>query len=234
MKRAQFSAAISLSALWNRYRSSIPTVVILFILVISSGTTDAQSKDRDNPTRLTSNEISGVIDSDSIGNFYYYSFAAGPGEVSITLTVEPGRMLSSRGLGLKTVSFSLFDRNAAEIASKTVSTYDGGGTGQAVERVDIKRRQMVVLGINIPAGSFNNGVGKYRLRLAGAVDAGQDTPSHPIDPDVDAGVRAIRSQRDNTDNPECLPKKGILRVRMKDGSVRRVDLSEAEEITIEH
>ena len=33
---------------------------------------------------------------------------------------------------------------------------------------------------------------------------------------------------------KLLPKDGTLRVRMKNGSIRRIDLSQVEEITIEH
>lgn len=208
----------------NKFFLVATAVAVLFALVATDRSANAQSKDRDNPTRLTSNEISGMIDSDSIGNFYYYSFMAEPGEVSITLTVEPGRRL---GGGFKSVRFALFDRNAAELASKSAYTFDGGGTKQVIARVDVTRRQRMVLSIDIPDAPSNEGVGKYRFRIDGAVSFGQDTsPS-------DFGI-AEAHKRDNIDNPECLPKKGILRVKMKDGSIRRIDLSQAEEITIEH
>jgi hypothetical protein len=73
-------------------RHQVYAVAICFLaLVASANAASAQSKDRANPTELTSNEISGLIDSDSRGNVYYYSFWAKPGEVVITLTVEPGR-----------------------------------------------------------------------------------------------------------------------------------------------
>lgn len=197
-------------------------LAFLFIAIASVGSANSQSKDKDNPTRLTSNEISGVIDSDSKGNHYYYSFMAGPGEVSITLTVEPGRELNRERFAQKAVSFTLFDRNAEALASKAVTTYDGGESKQAVARVEVTRRQLMVVGISIAGGSVYYGVGKYRLRINGAVEVGVRPP--PIDP------TALQEQYLN----ECLPKIGILRVKMKDGSIQRINLSQAEEISIQH
>jgi hypothetical protein len=152
---------------------------------------------------------------------------AGPGEISITLTVEPGKRVND-SLNITAVSFSLFDQNAEKLASKKVSTYDRGGTGQTVARVEVTRKQIMMLSINIPEESNYNGVGgKYRVRLDGAVNFGQGTPSSGGS-DYDEFQRQLASRK-----PECLwPKKGILRVKMKDGSIKKIDLSQAEEITI--
>jgi hypothetical protein len=177
------------------------------MLVLSVSSANSQSKDRSNPTRLTSNEISGPIGPDYLGDNYHYQFLAGPGEVTVRLSVE-----SKAGVNL--VAFNLFDNDAREIGSGSVTSHSGR-TEQIVKRFNITRRQRVLLRIIVQA---SYGPGQYRVRLDGAVNFGQDTPS----------------SRDNIDNPECLPKKGLLRVKMKDGSVRRIDLSEAEEITIEH
>ena len=208
----------------------IRSVFILLVLMSLTGLTQAQSTDRDNPTRLKSNEISGLIDSESRGHFYYYSFMAGPGEVSIMLTVEPGRPVEST-VGLTSVGFSLYDRNAEALTSKSVSTYSAGGPGQAVARVEVTRRQSVVLGINIPEGSIYRTVGgKYRLRINGAVDLVHDRSDTKDDSrgltqaDVEAALRSKPG--------ECLPKQGTLIVKMKDGTKRIIDLSEALEVTI--
>jgi hypothetical protein len=71
MKRIPTFATFHFSASRKTYRLIYSTLAFL-IIISSSALTNAQSKDRDNPTRLASNEISGVIDSDSKGNFYYY------------------------------------------------------------------------------------------------------------------------------------------------------------------
>ena len=71
-------------------RRQIYSAVISFLAFTALvNVANAQSKDRDNPTQLTSSEIAGLIDSESRGNFYYYSFVANPGEISVTLSVQP-------------------------------------------------------------------------------------------------------------------------------------------------
>src|SRR5205809_5356393 len=52
---------------------------------------NAQSKDYEHPSPLTSNEISGSIGGSNIGDDYYYGFTAGPGEMSLTIRLEAGR-----------------------------------------------------------------------------------------------------------------------------------------------
>lgn len=164
--------------------------LILFALILFAfvSISMAQSKDRANPTKLTSNEISGLVDSESRGNFYYYSFIANPGEVSITLTVDPGKAVND-SLAFTVVTFSLFDRNAEEIVSKGVTTANEQGSKQAVARVDITRRQIVVLSINIPEGTFYKSVGgKYRIQIEGSVDLNRNEKSSISNPVLD-GMR---------------------------------------------
>lgn len=198
----------------NDKPARILALSFLFLAITSVGSASAQSKDRDNPTPLTSNEISGLIDRDNRGDNYHYTFVAGPGEVTITLSVEAGRESY-----YNYVEFDLFDEDAKRITNGFVQA-SSGKTEQTVKHINFTRRQSVLLRISITDNHYRDG--KYRLRLGGAVNIGRGG----FDP-------VPRPQRDNTDNPECLLKKGILRVKMKDGSVRRIDLSEAEEITIE-
>jgi len=203
----------------NHRQAYAPFVYILAIFVFAN-IANAQSKVRDNPTKLTSNEISGLVDSESRGNFYYYSFMVNPGEVSLTLTVEPGRKSNdSDFIAFTDVSFSLFDRNAQQLAGKGVSTANEQGSKQAVARVEITRRQLVVLSIHISEGRYESSVGgRYRLRIEGAVDLGQNG-SAPI-------------STDGTSSSGCLPKQGTMIIKMKDGSKTIVDLSETETITV--
>src|SRR6185436_13028916 len=46
----------------------------------------AQSSDRDHPTQLKSNELTGDVDPS--GNEYFYSFVARPGELTITADIK--------------------------------------------------------------------------------------------------------------------------------------------------
>jgi hypothetical protein len=193
-------------------------VLFSVALVALADVASAQSKDRDSPTRLTSNEISGLIDSESKGSVYYYTFVASPGEVAISLSVQSDPPSSAYSGGINTVSFNLYDRNAESIGSKSVSSYYGGGTAQAIARVDITRRQEVVLGISIPEGVLNAQRGKYKLRITGPVELGQSGST--IFP------------KEKTDSSGCLPKQGTLIIKMKDGSKKIIDLSEADTITV--
>lgn len=202
-------------------RLQIHSVVICFLALFVLGkVANAQSKDRDNPTRLISNVISGQVDSESRGNYYFYSFIANPGEVSITLTVEPGRKANDSDLiNFTGVNFSLYDRNAAQLAGKEVSTADNTGPIQAVARVDITRRQLLVLGIYVRGGFLQTSVGgRYRLRIDGSVELGQ------------GGSTDLSKEK--SDTSVCLPKQGTLIIKMKDGSKKIIDLSEADTVTV--
>jgi hypothetical protein len=167
------------------------------------------------------------VDSEVRGNFYYYSFVANPGELTITLTVEPGRKVNdSDFIAFTAVGFNLYDRNAEEIAAKGVSAANDQGTKQTITRVQIDRRQSVTLGVNFPNGLYYKAVGgRYRLRISGPVDLSPSKPTGTTD-DLDVSLAINRSSAD------CLPKRGTLIVKMKDGSKKIIDLSEAETITL--
>ena len=122
-------------------RHQICAAVVCFLaLVVSANVAYAQSKNIDNPTPLNSNEIVGSVDSDAKGNTFYYSFWASPGEVSVTLTVTPGKAVNDSflpALTTTTVEFSLFDRNAEKLADKSATANLSVGSRQAVARVEI-------------------------------------------------------------------------------------------------
>lgn len=220
-------------------------VGIMALLIISVCFANAQSKKIDNPTPLTSNEISGLIDSDTKGTIYYYSFWANPGEVSITLTVEPGKKVRDFILATASVEISLFDRNAEELSNKIVSTDNNGGSKQVVARVEITKRQIIVLGIKIPIGSLNdNSVGgKYRVRIDGA-DINQNTSSSKVEICKLFQLGNIEEYRGvDFDYPtelrntveklnELVPKKGTMVVTMKDGSIGLINLSQVANFSI--
>ncbi|HVF87563.1 MAG TPA: hypothetical protein VM866_08225, partial [Pyrinomonadaceae bacterium] len=69
--------------------SRLPTLMTAALLLTTiAGTAAAQSTDRDRPTRLASNEIKGSAVDDTVE--YYYTFAAGPGEITVTLDAKAG------------------------------------------------------------------------------------------------------------------------------------------------
>lgn len=176
-----------------------------------TGPVNAQSKDRKNPTRLTSNEISGSITADNLRDIYYYSFVAGLGEVTITLTLE------ETNHGVTFISYDLFDEDARQISGKSAQAYLGR-TEQVVERIKFDNRRSVLIRIIHPS----TGMGRYHIQFNGAVGPGQEKRI------TDADLTALRSST----RAECLPKQGRLIVKMKDGSKKIIDLSEADEITL--
>src|SRR5947207_456913 len=85
-------------------------MIQLLILISLIGVAIAQSKDRNRPTQLSSKEISGVIGG-NVGESYFYSFRAGPGDVTIKLSVEAGDSPSNA------VNFELRDDDNRPIMS---------------------------------------------------------------------------------------------------------------------
>jgi len=130
---------------------------ILFIGVAWSDSAAAQSTDRDAPTHLKSGEITG--DLDGSGSEYFYSFFAGPGELTLMVDVK-----SASGQGL--LNFEVLDKNAADaLLCCEYAQADGDGlSARAVKSVTISQRQPVVL--HVTGGKA--GKGTFRIRLSGA------------------------------------------------------------------
>jgi hypothetical protein len=127
---------------------------------------------------------------------------------------------------------SVFDEREVQLGAYKVATTTPGYTDQAFENVSLKRRQRVLVLISV--SQHSTGFGKYRLRVSGAVNINQGATVSESDPLLEATEASIRErrQRAKTDNLECLPKQGTLIVKMKDGSKKIIDLSEAETVTI--
>jgi len=137
--------------------ASMLLAVSLFIVLGLSGLTTAQSNDRDHPTRVTSNEIKGELDNS--GNEYFYSFTAGPGELTLTVDVK-----SSTGQAL--LNFELLDSHAAAaILCCEFAQADGDGqSARVMKSVKLGKRQTVVLHVTVGKA----GRGTYRVGLGGA------------------------------------------------------------------
>ena len=137
---------------------SLALAFSLFIAVGLSGSAAAQSTDRDHPTRVTSNEINGELDNS--GNEYFYSFIAGPGELTLTVDVK-----SSTGQAL--LNFELLDSHAAAaiICCEFAQADSDGQSARVMKSIKLGKRQTVVLHVTVGKA----GRGTYRVRLSGAV-----------------------------------------------------------------
>lgn len=208
MKRILAFTSLAANALRRLNRAIIIAVVVPFMLVAPVSPAFTQSKSRDNPTPLTSPEISKYLDrksnSESAGNDYY-SFSAGPGEVVITLNV----LGDSKTLTY--VSFTLFDEDARAITGETVGS--SGEEEKGIKRFTLSKKQTILLRISVISPYTT--AGKYRIQLSGAIDLGEGKST-------------------SGGSLECLPKQGTLVVKMRDGSTSKIDLSKAQEMTIEH
>ena len=134
-------------------------LIVVFSLCIAasaSGGARPRSSDRDHPTPVRSNEIVG--DLDASGDESFYSFAAGAGELTLTVDVK-----SSTGQAL--LNFELLDRNAdkAIICCEYAQADGDGQSGRDIKSVKLARGQTVVLHLTVG----KSGRGTYRVRFSG-------------------------------------------------------------------
>lgn len=170
----------------------------------------AQSSDRDHPVPLAVGEVTGSMDNNNEEGFY--SFIAGPGE--LTLTVDVRANPEQQGL----LNFELLAGNGAtQLICCEFAQADGGGTGRAVKSVRLSKRQTVMLHVtNGPIGG-----GTFRVRIAGAaVFAAAPRTEVQV---ADGGGRG---------NPIAVPANGRLRIEMTDGSAQEFDLRRVRNVAV--
>jgi hypothetical protein len=131
----------------------------LLLLLAATGSTSAQSTDRDHPTVLNSNEIKGDLDGSEVE--YFFSFTAGPGEMTITLDVKSSD-------GTAGTAFELLDADANKvlICCEGAQADSTGTSGRDIQSIKLARRQTVVLHLT----PFHYGKGTYRVRMSGATN----------------------------------------------------------------
>ena len=129
----------------------------LLALIAAAGSAFAQSTDRDHPTPFSSNEINGELKGEEIE--YFYSFTAGPGEVTLTVDVKSSD-------GTTGTAFELLDADAnkALICCEYAQADSTGTTGRDVKSIKLGKGQTVILHLT----PFKYGTGNYRVRISGA------------------------------------------------------------------
>lgn len=129
--------------------------VFLFAGALSSRAL-AQSSDRDHPTQLKSNELTGDVDAS--GNEYFYSFVARPGELTITADIKA----NGSGAG---ITYELLNETASKalLCCDGVQANDSAGSGRQVDKLRFAKRQIVILHLTQP----NSGGGTFRFRFSG-------------------------------------------------------------------
>jgi hypothetical protein len=140
-----------------KMKKSLLLAASLLVLFAATGSAFAQSTDRDHPTPFRSNEIKGELNGEEIE--YFYSFTAGPGEVTLTVDVK------SSG-GTTGTAFELLDANANKVLICCEGAQAGstGESGREVASITLGKRQTVILHLT----PFKYGNGTYRVRISGA------------------------------------------------------------------
>ena len=172
-----------------------PELALLLWLLLAAlaGSAAAQSTDPKSPTPLTAGEISGGEIEERAS--YYFTFEAGPGEVTAALEAKMQKGAKGASVGVE-----LFDADAKSLASALISggldagreklesalfkqlgkltaaadSLGGGDTKQKTARVKVKTRQPLVLKLSV-----DKGVESFTLRVGGAVEFAQaaDAPA---------------------------------------------------------
>jgi hypothetical protein len=188
------------------------SVCLLFGLALFlalAGMVSAQSSDRDRPTVLTSGEISGSLNNHNGESFY--SFTAGPGELTITVDVTVNHRRDETQIGV--LNFELLGRDAST---------------SILCCVRLTRRQTVILHTtNGPVGG-----GTFHVRLSGANSFSGSTTRGGYDTNNDTNNDNNR-ERSNRDGEQItVPETGILHIRMKNGTTQDIDLNRVRNISV--
>jgi len=147
---------------FNRTSSAVGAVLtgllacIVLIAVAGLAAAQAPSTDRDNPTQLTASEIKGEgVDEKTQ---YFYSFTAGPGDVTIALDVK-----AEKSTAVSSVDIALFSASSKKLLS-TYANPDHGSSKHAVETATVHGTQTLLLEVDV-----STGVSSFKIKLAGAV-----------------------------------------------------------------
>jgi hypothetical protein len=142
-------------------QTTLRIAIALALFLAATSLTMAQdpttpSTDRDNPTPFTSNVVTGDGVDDKTE--YFYSFNAGPGEVTITLDVK-----AEKDRAVSSVDIALFDAKSKKLMS-TYANPDHGSSKRVVETVKVRGTQTLLLEVAV-----SQGVDTFKIKLDGAV-----------------------------------------------------------------
>jgi hypothetical protein len=155
------------------YATGVFIALTLLLASTSVAFGQERSKDRDNPTTVTSNELSDDLDGSN--DEYFYKFSAGPGKLTVVFEVTASGTNAGAHL-------DLFDMNSRSILSDVLAQGVDSGSERVVKSVQLGRPRDLVMRIKGIRYGDNGGNGIYKVRLDGAVnftktDAPKDVPS---------------------------------------------------------
>ena len=188
-------------------RPSMMTLACLSLLFACAASATAQtvpSTDRDNPTPFASNEVRGEGTDEKTE--YFYSFTAGPGEVTLTFDVKADRNANLHGF-----DYEVFDARSRRLAGGFLDPVRGESK-RKIEKLNVRGQQQLLL--RVVTTEF---VDTYRIRLDGATTNAAAAPTNAAAP---------------TGNRLCLPAAGTLVITLADGTEEQVDLSQVKSATV--
>jgi hypothetical protein len=140
-------------------RAWVITSVLFVVLACGAGVSAQEpSTDMDAPTPFASNEVKGAGTSDKTE--YFYSFKAGPGEVTLTFDVK-----ADKGANLHGFDYELFDAKSRRLAGGFLDPVRGESK-RKVETVNLKGAAPQELVLKVTVTEY---VDTYRIRLGGVV-----------------------------------------------------------------
>jgi hypothetical protein len=237
-----------------RWLRIIDLIASICLIIISTTVATAQSAERNAPTPITSNVITGEEDGRAFA--HYYSFTAGPGELVMKVDGKTDRY--STGFTVR-----LFDLDGRRL-ERIGLVADRLGV-QETKRLRLARKQSMLIEV---AGGANRLVRNfsYTIRLDGVIElpaaldeamtpagTSSETSSTPTTPSSGAPVEPtpgtpVEAPAESTSSTTAsgssgvrlpfrfgeisFPATGKLFIEMKDGTVTELDLRQVQRITI--
>lgn len=221
-------------------------LIVIFWTVMADAAL-AQSTDQSSPTPIASNELV-IAGPKKTNQQYFFSFTAGPGEVTLQLSVKA--KASSTFVGIK-----IFDAELNTVTYHNMSA--DTSPSMALKKFDVGEKQTLVLSFN-----SDSSLGECRVKFGGAVEFGDSSSSASSSPQLSESNPTMsnsqtepltatdQSSAETQSNSERknktfafsildavgqrfnIPTNGKLRLEMKDGSVQEIDLKQVKKLHI--
>lgn len=198
--------------------SLVSLLMILFVCAISAVAQTAPSTDRDTPTPFAANEVKGEGTDDKTE--YFYSFTAGPGEVTVTFDVK-----ADKGANLHGFDYELFDAKSRRLVGGFLDPVRGESKLK-IEKINVRGQQQLLLRLVV-----TEYVDTYRIRLGGAVSGGESAMTTAHSMAISPSIEALPAKT-QTGNRMCLPTAGTLVIILADGTEEQIDLSQVKSAKI--
>ena len=182
---------------------------VALVLVLYASTGLAQSTDRSRPTPLVSGQIIGKGTGTSTD--YWYAFTAGPGEIAISVDVS-ATVGSTPGDVDVELKDTLFNTVTQVSASATYLKSEQKGV-----RFEIRKAQAFLLKVGV-----GERVKSYGVTVSGAVTFAGSATASAASPSAAPAEGWLA----------CVPRTGVLRIEMEDGTSQEINLARAKRVLV--